>query len=138
MKRIYICMLIALVAACGSVAPLVTGALLIDEQRTLDPGESRNVIFTIDTAAQIDPALLISIGTSTGGSGIGVLVLTEANFALWEASEPYTAQFETLTNGSDITVRFSASGTYRLVISNRVGTAATAYGLQAEVFWTES
>jgi hypothetical protein len=139
MKHTHVCILTAiLIVACGSTAPIVTGAILIDEQRTLGPGESQDFIFTIDTATQTDPALLINIGTSSDGSGIGVLVLTEANFALWEASEPYTAQFETETNGSDITVRLSLSGAYRLVISNRAGSASATYGLLAEVFWTES
>lgn len=138
MNRTYTFLTAILIAGCGSVAPLVTGALLVDEQKTLEPGASQDHIFTIDTATQIDPALLISIGTSSDGSGVGVLVLTEANFTLWEAGEPYTAQFETATNGSDITVRLSVSGTYRLVISNRGGSALVTYGLQAEVFWTES
>ena len=139
MKRIHLCILIAiLIGASGSTAPIVTGAVLVDEQMTFGPSESRNIIFTIDTLTQIDPALLVSIRTSSDGSGISVLVLTEANFALLEASEPYPAQFETQTKGSDITVRLSVSGTYRLVISNRAGLASAAYGLQAEVFWTES
>ena len=134
MRRLYVLLLISLSLACGNSISPVEQAVVASEENTLPVGASRSHPFTIDLDTMIAPALLATVGPLNGASVV-VLVLSEAEFALWDAGETYAPRFETVSTGNDMNIGIDTSGNYRLVISNRDGTIPVTYGIQADVFW---
>jgi hypothetical protein len=106
--------------------------VLVDEQSTIEADRFRITAFEV-SEFMIDAALLITVGSTLP---ISVVVLDDANFALWEAGSPSSAIFDSgpATNVS-IEVTLSQLGVYHFILSNRGSDTAAVANVLGELFW---
>lgn len=135
MKRALNCLaVLVFIGGCGSSSPTesVTSAVLVDEQSTIEADRFRITAFEV-SEFMIDAALLITVGSTLP---ISVVVLDDANFALWEAGSPSSAIFDSgpATNVS-IEVTLSQLGVYHFILSNRGSDTAAVANVLGELFW---
>ena len=93
--------------------------------------------FSVNFTNMNDPLIFAGFSSDGGSTLARMLILTEANFALWEAGEPFVAALRsgrTPTNSARFLL--PTNGTYRVVFSNREDTVnARSLGIFASLLW---
>jgi hypothetical protein len=127
-----------LLPGCGAnVDTVVAESVLVDIVLTVEPGSFVSYPFSVDFVNMNEPLIFAGFLSDGGSTLARVLVLTEANFALWRDGEAYVAA---LRSGRIPTtsVRFflQTNGDYRVVFSNREDTVnARSMGVFATLLW---
>ena len=135
MKRTLIHLLaLTVVVGCGSSpTDIVNTAVIVDEQTTVEPGRYRSVSFEVNTSFMTEPAIVVTLDST---EPVSVIVLNDANFALWEAASASSPEFDSgLTTAANIEVRLPESGIYHFVLSNRGADSAATATITGELFW---
>ena len=137
MHRLTLMLVTLFVAACGSETPQVLQGRIAEDIATLSPGESKSYPFNINLKHQVDPALIVGVGSTDEASNLDVIVLTEPEFQLYDSGQTFTPRFSTTTPGSDLNILINIAGDYRLVVSNPSDVTPVQYVLIADIFWQE-
>ena len=127
-----------LLPGCGtSVETVVNETVLVDTVLTVEPGSFVSYPFSVNFTNMNDPLIFAGFSSDGGSTLARMLILTEANFALWEAGEPFVAALRsgrTPTNSARFLL--PTNGTYRVVFSNREDTVnARSLGIFASLLW---